>query len=119
MFRWLIDRPITLYGFLSGMFMSVATTAMTGYALAADAPTNAARLIRCAAISFAAASSWFALGEYITILKERVRGHQEGVAGSKVEAYKEAVKVVEKDAAVWLYGLMAVGIACSVLWPFV
>jgi len=97
MFKWIVERPTTLYGFLSGMFMSVATTALSNFALAADTPSNLSRLIKSAIFAFVAATLWFVLGEYVTALRERVKETQEGAAGTRTEAYKRALGVVSSE----------------------
>jgi hypothetical protein len=118
MFRWLLDRPGTFFGFLSGIFISVATTALSNFALAEQAPGNISKLIRSALISFLAASSWFLLGELITALKKRVAENQEGLTGTKEQTYTRALQVVEKTEGWKLYALLLVAAAASVLWPF-
>jgi hypothetical protein len=118
MFRWLIERPTTLFGFLSGVFISVATTALSNFALAEQVPNNIDKLIRSALITFIAATSWFLLGEYLTALRQRVTDNQEGLTGTKEQTYAKAIEVVAKTEGWKLLILLIVAISCSVLWPF-
>lgn len=118
MFRWLLERPGTFFGFLSGIFISVATTALSNFALAEQAPGNTPKLIRSALISFVAAASWFLLGELLAALKKRVSENQEGLSGTKEQTYTRAVEVVRKTQSWKLYALLLLAAACSVMWPF-
>mgnify|MGYP001558298320 CR=1 FL=1 len=97
--------------------MSVATTALSTFALAAEPPKNLNALIVTAIIAFAAASSWFFLGEYISALKERIRSNQDGISGTRTEAREKAIEVVRKNARLKLYGLLILAVTCSALWP--
>jgi hypothetical protein len=119
MFRWIIERPTTFYGFLSGMFMSVATTALSNFALVADTPSNLGKLIKSAALAFMAAAGWFLMSEFVGSIKDRIRKNQEGLEGSEAETYQKAAGIVAKVSAAKLYALLLSTVACSVLWPFI
>lgn len=119
MFQWILDRPTTFYGFLSGMFMSVATTAVSNFALVAETPSNLAKLIKCGLLAFCAAAGWFLMSEYVGSLKKRVELNQRGFSGDDGDTYTRAVNAVAKTAALKLYILLLFSTACSVLWPFV
>lgn len=118
MFRWIIERPTTLYGFLSGMFMSVATTALSNFALVSDTPANLDRLIKSAILAFLAAALWFVLGEYVTSLRGRIKETQDAASGTRAEAYKKSLIVISSDTRIKLYSLLMGAVACSILWPF-
>jgi hypothetical protein len=119
MVKWIIERPTTYYGFLSGLFMAVATGALSDFALAATAPTNLGKLVKVALVSFGAAVGWFTTGEYVTAIRAKVYENQGGVAGPRDEAYRKAIAIVAKDSQVKVYALILVAIACSLAWPFV
>lgn len=119
MFKWLVNRATTLYGFLSGMFMSVATTALSNFALAPEPPTNLFKLEKSALLAFGAACGWFLLGEYVSRIKETISRNQDGIGGDRNAAYEKAIRVVGKDVGWRIYLLLFASIACSVLWPFV
>jgi hypothetical protein len=119
MFEWLLARPTSLFTFLSGMFMSVATTALSNFALAAESPANIGRLVKCAIVSFLAAATWFWIGEFIVILKERVRVNADGVVGSDALKHEKAMGTVRSDSRHKLYLSLFAAIAFSMVWPFV
>lgn len=118
MFKWLIDRPPTLFGFVSGIFISVATTALSDFALADHAPENLGKLVRVALISFAAAVGWFVLGEFTSALKDRVKVNSEGIGGSREQAYFQGLAIVAQTESWKLFSLLIICIICSLVWPF-
>jgi hypothetical protein len=99
--------------------MSVATTALSNFALAADTPSNIGKLMKSAALAFLAAAGWFLLSEFVGSIKERVRKNQEGLEGTDSQTYQVAVGILAKISALKLYMLLFGTIACSLLWPFV
>jgi hypothetical protein len=119
MFRWLLERPTSQYGFLSGVFISLSTNALSGSALAAAPPTNNAQIIRVAAMTFCAGLLWFALGELVSRLRDRVAQNQEGIAGdNRRQAYLTATSVVASGSSILIYVIFALALFCSLCWPF-
>lgn len=120
MFKWLLERPTSQYGFLSGVFISLSTNALTGSALAATPPANDAQIIRVASATFCAGLLWFALGELVSRLKDRVLQNQEGIAGdNRRQAYLTAISAVSSGSSVWVYALFVSALVCSAGWPFI
>lgn len=116
MFQWLLTRPTSLFGFLSGIFISVATTALSNVAFAATPPENQCELMWAAALAFVGGASWFALGEFLQSLRARAIKNQAGIPGDEDDRFSTAVAVVAKSNATTVYGLLAVAILFSLLW---
>jgi hypothetical protein len=118
MFKWLLERPATLFGFVSGVLISVSTAALADFALAEQTPGNIGKLVRVAIISFVGAGGWFLLGEYLTALRRRVIQNQEGLAGTKEQTYSKALEVVARTERWKVLALLALSVLCSLCWPF-
>jgi hypothetical protein len=120
MFRWLLERPASQYGFLSGVFISLSTNALTGSTLAATPPANDTQIIRVASMTFLAGLLWFALGELVSRLRDKVAQNQEGIAGDdRRRAYLAATSAVASGSSILIYVIFILALLCSLCWPFI
>ena len=117
MFRMLVDRPIALFTFLSGVLASVATNTISTIVFSPQPPPNVAALWVGTGATFLAAVGWFWFGEYVAHLKSAIERNAQGMPGEREERLARAYSALEKDEGIPVYLLFGVSLTLTVLWP--
>lgn len=118
MFELLILRPNSIYVFLSGVFVAVATNALSTAVFGADLPRNANNLYVVTAISFCAAIGWFWLGERTADLRRTAERDAVGFSEDQDSNLRKAARLLAEQDAFRTAVLFLVTIALSCMWPF-
>jgi uncharacterized membrane protein len=105
--------PATLYVFLSGLLISVSTSAATQLVFSVHRPLNSGNLTLTAVMALVAGSLWFVTSELVTSADKQItllaagRGTREGVE-----------KAVARKLKIALVVCPVVATALSLAWPF-
>ena len=114
MFKTLLGIQPTVFVFLSGLMVSVATSAAAQVAFAESVASNRGRVLTSGALALVAGVFWFCLSESVS------------TAGRKIDALALALK--SRDAALnslprrlKILGVSFFWLACafSIIWPLV
>ncbi len=113
MYRILLGRPATAFVFLSGLMVSVATSAAAQIAFAEKIATNRNHVLASGALAFVAGVFWFLLSENIAAAVRDV--------DSLAPALKSREAAVESlPRRLQIMGSSCFVLACtfSVVWPW-
>lgn len=118
MFRFLINTPSSLYAFLSGILISISTTAVGNVVLAETAPSNQDTLVAVALISLVASFFWLVLSERIVSVNLAIERAAASLPGDSWSKRQQATEAVKQDSAHSVYLLTTASVVSSVLWLF-
>lgn len=116
MFNFLANIPSSLYAFLSGIFISISTTAAGNLVLSESPPTNQNTLISVGVITLMASVFWLLLSERIVSANLAVERSAASLQGDPWSKKQQARAAVKEDYATGIYLIAAAGVICSVLW---
>lgn len=118
MFNFLINIPSSLYAFLSGIFISISTTAIGNVVLTETVPANRNTLVTVAVISLIASFFWLVLSERVVSVNLAIERSAASLPGSSWSKRQKATEAVKQDSARGLFILTTASVISSVLWLF-
>lgn len=113
MFKVLLAQRPTLFSFLSGLMVSIATSAFAQIAFAEKSPANEGSVIASGVCAMLAGICWFFLSENLDVAHRRVDSmatalHDRDAAIASLPARRRQL------ALIWF----SVGITLTIGWPF-
>jgi hypothetical protein len=118
-FTFLVGKSASFFGFLSGIFVSVATNTVTGLVFATAPLPNVREQWVGAVATLLAGVGWFLTAELVADLRGQMERSAVGLHGSPDERAKTVLGALERDHGPRLYTLVTISFLISVTWPFI
>lgn len=118
MFDFAINTPSSLYAFLSGILISISTTAFGNVVLAESAPANQGVLLSIGIISLVASFFWLLLSERVVSINLAIERGAASLPGDTWSKRQRATEAVRQDSSRGVYVLTAGSLIFSILWLF-
>lgn len=119
MYKFIVGLPQAFFGFVSGVLVAIASTAVGNVVLAETQRQDSERMYTISLIALFAGGMWLIVGEYVADIHRRIDRNAEGFQGMQWERYSAAMDLVMKDTRARLYSLVVVAISLSIGWTFV
>lgn len=116
MFSILLNTPSSFYAFVSGVFITISTTAIGEIILSASPPTNTNLLIAVGIITFFASVFWIYLSEIILKTNNLIEKNAATVNAKSWERRSIAMNTVKKDKSLKIYVIFIITICLSLAW---